>query len=182
MPLPPPELRIALIVVAIIAGFYDIRFRRIPNWLNVAGLLTGFALNTYLYGSTGFRNAVLGMALAALVYIPLHALGAMSAGDVKLMVAIGSIAGWRDWLVIFLIASVVAAFSGMMVLMGRGWLGRGLRDATLILLGEAELPARHPQSEGREIPSATAVGLPHGAVIALVCAALLSAAAVLTPG
>src|SRR5205809_6225394 len=45
-----PFVAAVLAVIVGIAAFTDLRERRIPNWLVLAGLLAGFALNINLYG------------------------------------------------------------------------------------------------------------------------------------
>ena len=71
-----------------IAAVYDIRFRRIPNWLVLTGLVLGLGLNTFLFRWPGARASLLGIGLAFLIYFPLYLLRGMGAGDVKLMAAI----------------------------------------------------------------------------------------------
>ena len=84
------------------AAVYDVRYRRIPNWISVAGVLLGFALNSFLWGWPGFRQSLIGFAIAFCAYLTMYALRAMGAGDVKLMAAVGAIAGGPDWFGIFI--------------------------------------------------------------------------------
>ena len=82
---------ISAIILAALAGWFDWRYRRIPNWLNILGVLAGIAMNTFLYqGLPGLGFALKGLFLAFAVYVVLYALHAMGAGDVKLMAAVGS--------------------------------------------------------------------------------------------
>jgi len=97
MPFPnvplPLLLKALLLSVAIVAAVYDWRFRRIPNWVSLAGLLAGFGAQIFLKGVEGLVSAGEGLGLALLIYFPLYLLRGMGAGDVKLMAALGSIAG-----------------------------------------------------------------------------------------
>ncbi len=106
---PPLIFQIVLIAVVAMAAIYDIRFRRIPNWLVLAGLVIGIGLNTFLFEWAGLLFALKGFAFAFVIYFPLYLLRGMGAGDVKLMAAIGSIVGWRNWLGIFIITAVVGS-------------------------------------------------------------------------
>lgn len=97
----PTVLNSTLIALVLVAAAYDLRFRRIPNWLNLSGVIAGFGVNTFLSGGHGLRNASLGLLCALLVYVPLYLIRGMGAGDVKLMAAVGAIAGPGHWLGIF---------------------------------------------------------------------------------
>ncbi len=97
----PLVLQVALLTLAVTAGFLDYRTRRIPNLPVLFGLMLGIGLNTMLDGTTGLGAAVRGVGLALLIYFPLFALRAMGAGDAKLMAAVGSIVGPGNWVIIF---------------------------------------------------------------------------------
>ena len=104
----PLVLKIALIAVVASAAFYDVRTRKIPNWLNLSGLVLGLGLNTLLLHAHGIMVALLGLGLSLLIYIPLYLIRGMGAGDVKLMAAVGSIAGPQNWLIIFVVTAIWA--------------------------------------------------------------------------
>src|SRR5262245_48655165 len=87
----PLANQITVAVLVIVAATYDLRFRRIPNWLVLVGIVSGFALNTLGGGLSGLRMAGSGFLLAFGIYVTLFALRAMGAGDVKLMAAVGSL-------------------------------------------------------------------------------------------
>ena len=42
---PPEKVLIVLLAMLIGAAIYDIRYRKIPNWLTLGGVLLGFAIN-----------------------------------------------------------------------------------------------------------------------------------------
>jgi prepilin peptidase CpaA len=98
-----------MVVVTLIAAATDVHSRIIPNWLILIGFAAGFGLNTALGGSAGLVTAALGFGLALLIYVPLFILRAMGGGDVKLMAAIGCMAGPHNWFLIFIFASVLGA-------------------------------------------------------------------------
>ena len=96
-----------LFALVLIAAIYDFRFRRIPNWLTVSGVVAGFLMNLGVLRSAGLGIAAAGLGLALLIYLPLYLLRGMGAGDVKLMAAIGAIVGPGNWLVIFIATALI---------------------------------------------------------------------------
>lgn len=100
-----------LIILVIITAICDIRTHKIPNVLTFPAILTGVLLNTIINGFQGLSFSIIGFFIGmALFFIP-FALGAMGAGDVKLMGAIGSLMGWR----FAVIATFFSAIAGLFV-------------------------------------------------------------------
>lgn len=162
----PLSLKFALIALVLVAAGYDWRFRRIPNWLNVAGALTGLVLNTFLFTHSGMMSAAIGMLLALLVYVPLYLLRAMGAGDVKLMGAVGAIVGPQQWFLIFLCSAIAGGLFAAFVSLKKGRLRATVLNVT-ILAGELmhfRPPARH--YETLDVRNRRSLRLPHGLAIA----------------
>src|SRR6266436_6462147 len=126
MSFPSVVFQIVLALVVIVAAIYDVRFRRIPNWLVLAGLVLGIGFNTFLFEWGGLRHSLFGLGLGLLIYFPLYLLRGMGAGDVKLMAVIGSIVGAANWLGIFLITAVLGGLVAMILLLVRGRLRNSL--------------------------------------------------------
>jgi prepilin peptidase CpaA len=166
--LPPPGVAAFLLAVVVGAAVYDVRYRRIPNWLTVSGVLIGLAMNTFLYqGWPGLRFALTGMAAGFGAYLVLYLLRAMGAGDVKLMAAVGALVGWEDWFAIFLITAIVGGVMALILVAVRGRLKTTLWNVGFIL---HEMKSGRPAYLGKEeldVRSPKALGLPHGAVIAV---------------
>jgi prepilin peptidase CpaA len=157
-----------LLAVVLGAAVYDVRYRRIPNWLTVGGILIGLALNTFLYqGWPGLRFALTGMAAGFGVYFVLYAVRAMGAGDVKLMAAVGAMVGWEDWFGIFLITAVIGGVMALILVATRGRMKKTLWNVGFIL---HEMKSGRPAYVGKEeldVRNPKALGLPHGSVIAV---------------
>jgi prepilin peptidase CpaA len=167
--LPPPGVEAAVIAVVLGAMVYDVRYRRIPNWLTVTGVVIGVALNGFLdQGRPGlFVGSLLGLAIGFGVYFVLYALHAMGAGDVKLMAAIGAIVGWPDWFGIFIITAIIGGIMALILVVARGRLKKTFWNVAFIL---SELKGGRPaymRKEELDVKSPKALGLPHGAVIAV---------------
>ena len=163
----PPVLKIVVLVLVAIAATYDIRFRRIPNNLNICGVIAGITLNTFLFARTGIATAVLGCMLALAIYFPLYYLRAMGAGDVKLMAAIGSLVGPQLWIGIFVCTVIAGGILAGAVAITR----RRFRDTMLnvaILVGELSRlrpPATHHAA--LDVKNTRSMRLPHGLTIAI---------------
>ena len=91
-----------------IAGWTDLRSRRIPNWLTVPGLVIGMVANTVLGGWIGLRDSLLGVGLAMALLLPFWLLRSLGAGDLKFAVALGAYTG-PGRLIDILLASVFVA-------------------------------------------------------------------------
>jgi prepilin peptidase CpaA len=165
----PPFLRFVLAAIVIVAAYFDIRWRRIPNWLTLPSFLLAFALSAFLadFPMRGVRHAALGLLAAMIVYLPLYLLRGMGAGDVKLMAAIGALVGWRDWLAIFILSSIVGGILAIALMIGKGRVRRTFANTGHIVWEMVHLRAPHLKSAEFDVSNPRAFTLPHGAVIAL---------------
>ena len=111
----PLVTQVVLVLIVMTAGIYDLRYRRIPNWLVLVGLVLGFGLNTFLFGLSGLGLSLKGMGLALLIYFPLYLLRAMGAGDAKLMAAVGAIFGPGNWIMLFMVTAVLGGVAAELV-------------------------------------------------------------------
>ncbi|SHN42686.1 prepilin peptidase CpaA [Duganella sacchari] len=121
---------VILCVLLALAVWNDLRTRRIPNALVFGGAVLGLILNTALppgdglfiqvFGGIGFLKALAGLAVGLLLLLPMYAMRALGAGDVKLLAMIGAFVGpgavTGIWLLTLLaggvLALVVAGFNG----------------------------------------------------------------------
>lgn len=83
---------LALTSLLAVCVFTDLRERRIPNKATVLGLLAGLVIGAFLQG--GFPSSALaGAGLALAFSFPLVVVGALGAGDAKLLTAVGAFVG-----------------------------------------------------------------------------------------
>lgn len=171
---PEPPIVAALIAVVLGAAVYDIRFRRIPNWISVGGVLLGLLLNTFLKASgsrwlslEGVLFSLEGLALGFGLYFLLYALHAMGAGDVKLMGAVGALVGPRDWFGIFVVTAILGGVLAVCVMLLRRRVKRTVWNLGYILGEMKHGRAAYVTREELDVKSPKSVGLPHGAVIAV---------------
>jgi len=163
----PLILRAVLVVIVVTAAIFDLRYRKIPNWLVLVGLVLGFGLNTFLFELAGLAAAAKGMGLALLIYFPLYLLRAMGAGDAKLMAAVGSIVGWGNWLAIFVATAVIGGVLGVIVLLFAGRIRKTFWNMGWILNEILHFRAPYHSSQELDVRSAQGMRMPHGVAIAL---------------
>jgi prepilin peptidase CpaA len=162
-----PLIQGALAALTLTAAFTDIRSRRIPNWLVLAGLIVGLILNAYFGQWSGLRSALLGFGLAALVYFPLYALRAVGGGDVKLMLAVGALTGASTWFSIFVVTSIVGGGMALMSLFGTGGFSRVMLNVGTIFASLFRLRAPYRANPELDVSNPSARRLPHAVMIAL---------------
>ena len=175
---PPPDIEILLLCLVAGAAVYDIRYRRIPNWLTLSGTLAGIGLNSFLrHGWSGVAFSLLGLALGFSVYFLLYLLRAMGAGDVKLMGAVGSLLGWQNWFGVFVITAILGGVMALIVAAGKKRLHKTIWNVAYILDEMKHGRPAYLSRQELDVKNPNAVGLPHGAVIAVGCLFFLALSA-----
>ncbi|MGZ3692764.1 MAG: A24 family peptidase [Bdellovibrionota bacterium] len=114
------QLSALAFAVGLVGGVHDLFTRRIPNWLTFPALILGIAAQFWLGGWAGGADALLGVLLGFALYFPIHFLGYMGAGDVKLLMAIGACTGWRVCLQVGVLAVLIGAVYALVEVIYRG--------------------------------------------------------------
>ena len=104
-----------LFVLLALAVGHDIRFRRIPNWLNFSGMAAGLAVSFALGGTAGLKESVLGWGFIAAVAGFFWSAGMIGGGDHKLLMVVGSFIGLTRAIPTL---AAIAIFGGVQAL---GW-------------------------------------------------------------
>jgi prepilin peptidase CpaA len=152
------------VLVAMVAGVLDWRYRRIPNWLTGSGLVAGVAVNTILYRWPGLKAALLGTALGLGLLLPFVLVRSLGAGDWKLAGALGACLGPRQLLSVLMGTVLVAGVMALAVVIWKGRLKRTLLNIAHLLAALFSL--RMPGSElSLDDPQSTKI--PFGVAMAL---------------
>ena len=178
-----PVTQVLLLLLVLPAAVFDYRQRRIPNWLVLAGLLAGTAMNTFLMydspsATTGLVFSLQGMGLAFLVYFPLYLLRGMGAGDVKLMAAVGAMVGWVLWLWILFFTAILGGITAVIVVLSKGRVHRTLQNLYMILMSIRYRQAPYATNPELDVSTDQGVRLPHGVIIAVGAIGFLTAKAI----
>jgi prepilin peptidase CpaA len=81
------------LLCATISAAYDVRCRRIPNFITLPAIVFGLLLHAVFGGWRQMVTAAAGGLICGLIFFVFYLAGGMGAGDVKLMTATGCIAG-----------------------------------------------------------------------------------------
>jgi prepilin peptidase CpaA len=138
-----PALMLGALVIAAVVT--DVRSRRIPNQLVLAGMLAGLVLQATVtpgaglfsvpFGALGLLKGLAGLALGLVLLLPMYALGAMGAGDVKLMAAIGTFLGPLDTLGAGLSSVLAGGVLALLVALFQGSLREVAENVKVMVLG-----------------------------------------------
>ena len=159
-----PAILAGAVLLSVIAGWTDLRSRRIPNWLTVPGLLIGVAANTVFGGWTGLKTSLVGAAVGLALLLPFVLLRSLGAGDWKLAGALGAFVG-AGLLVNLLLGSVfVAGLMAVGLVVYKGRIRQTLRNMghILISLVTFRLPGAQVSLDNPE-----SLKVPYGVALAL---------------
>jgi prepilin peptidase CpaA len=159
--------QILLGILVATAAIFDIRFRRIPNWLVLAGIVAGLMWNVYSSGWPGLIRGAEGLGLGFVLYFPLYLLRARGAGDVKLLAAVGTITGPANCLWIFLLTAILGGLIALILLLFTGRVRKTFFNVGWIMRDLLHLRAPYQSSEELDVTTTKGMRLPHGAMIAV---------------
>ena len=151
-------------MLALIAGWTDLRSRRIPNWLTLPGLIAGVALNARAGGLAGLKASLLGAGLGLLLLLPFVLIRSLGAGDWKLAGSLGAFVG-PGTLADVLIGSVfVAGVMALVLVIYKGRLRETVRNIGHLL---ASLGTFHMPGPEVSLDNPQSVNVPYGVALAI---------------
>jgi prepilin peptidase CpaA len=77
-----------------VSAFWDLRYRKIPNWATLPAIALGLVLNGLFHGWGGMKASGTGFLIGFGALLVLFVLSWMGGGDVKLMAAVGALKGY----------------------------------------------------------------------------------------
>jgi len=152
------------LVCAITGSVFDVRSRRIPNFITLPGILLGLLLHFAFGGWKQLGLAALAGLICGVLFLIFWLAGGMGAGDVKLMTAVAAIAGMP--LVPYLL--ILTALAGGVMALGLA-LWRGKLKETILNVGALAVHHRieglapHPQLN---LANARTLRLPYALAVA----------------
>lgn len=154
---------VAFVAVMGLAAISDFRFRRIPNWLTLGGLVLALLLRS-LTGSGPLLDGLAGAGLGLAVGLVLFVVRALGGGDGKLLMAAGAFFGFAPMVGALLAIGILGGLLGVFEAVRRGVILPSLYSAGSMMKRWATLG--RSGSEARSLDSAGAVKVPYGLAIA----------------
>ena len=161
-----PELTYpaAATACALVGSVFDVKSRRIPNFVTMPAFLFGLALHLALGGWRQLLSSLAAGLICAAVFLVFYIAGGMGAGDVKLILAVGCIAGLSH--VAYLLV-LTALSGGVMAIV---WaMARGQLQQTIMNVGELASHHRHAGLQPHpdlNLKNAATLRLPYALAIA----------------
>lgn len=166
-----PMAWLLMVATTAAAAVLDVKKFTVPNWLTLPLCLLGMIYHTALSGYAGLAFSVTGLVVGFLLLLVFFVIGAMGAGDVKLLAGVGAWLGPVNTIWICLVACIAAGFYSLGVYAMQGRFGRLMTPFRAILArcrsprrpATAALPvdvvARHKDRRWRVLPFALMIAI-----------------------
>jgi len=153
--------------VALVGAGFDIKSRRIPNVLTLPAILAGLLLHGLLDGWHGLLTSLAAGLICGVIFLIFYLAGGMGAGDVKLITAVGALAGLSNAAYLLVLTSLAGGVMGIAFALMRGRLKQTLFNVAAL--------AEHHKDEGLKphpdlnVLNQGTLRLPYGVAIAAGC-------------
>ncbi len=108
-----------MVLLMVSAVYTDLKFRKVYDKITVPMMLSGLIIGGIAAGLSGVKAAAIGLGVALAIYIVPCELAWIGGGDAKLMIALGSLEGYRFVLVTTLLGSILGFFQSLWLLAKR---------------------------------------------------------------
>jgi prepilin peptidase CpaA len=153
------------LILSLWIAWGDVRTHRIPNYLTLGTALAGLAFQLGAHGWPGLKDGFLGMVLGLVLLILPYLKGAMGAGDVKALAALGAWLGPERTFHLFLYMALAGGFLSLGVWWWQGLLWAKLRQGRVWLVNWFLSGPHRPGPAAP--PSPRTKGVPYGVALAL---------------
>jgi prepilin peptidase CpaA len=162
---PPSELTYPAVAIgcALVGSVFDVKSRRIPNFITGPAFLLGIAMHGLLGGWREMLCSLLAGVICGLVFLVFYVAGGMGAGDVKLMAAVGCIAGLPHVAYLLVLTALSGGVMAICLALARGRLQQTVMNVGVLashhtqqgLQPHPDLNVTNPQ--GLRLPYALAI-------------------------
>lgn len=106
-------LLVITLAAALIAIFFDLKYRIIPNFITIPSVICGVCIHSISSGITGFYSSILALLIGSGFFIIFYLLGGMGAGDVKLIGGVGALVGLEMMGPVLILTAFIGGFMGL---------------------------------------------------------------------
>lgn len=154
----------AAFTCALIGAGWDVATRRIPNWLTYGSLATGLVFRACFSGWHGVWYGVAGALVGGGIFLVFFLVHGMGAGDVKLMAAIGGLAGLGQVVIIVLASAIAGGILALAFMVFHRRVGRTLGNIWALIHYHLVFGAQsHPEIN---LQNPEAIRMPYALAIA----------------
>ena len=163
-----------LVPSILLASWIDYKAKKVPNWLNVAIVATGFVVQGYFYGMSGLSTGGLGLLVGFGLLIVPWSMHGMGAGDVKLMAAIGVWFGPAMTLASFCVGAVIGGVVAVVMIVSSGRMSHAVLNLQTILVKVSNRKTAFSEFGGAKTFGSTSQLLPYGVPLTIGSLIILS--------
>ncbi len=154
----------AAMLCAFIGAGFDLKSRRIPNFVTGPAILLGLLLHTSIDGWQGFLTSLASGLLCGVVFLIFYLAGGMGAGDVKLITAAGCLAGLSHAAYLLVLTSLAGGVMALAFALVRGRLKETLCNVLALTSHHSQAGlVPHPEIN---VLNTNTLRLPYGVAIA----------------
>ncbi|CBJ52060.1 A24 family peptidase [Ralstonia solanacearum] len=156
---------LSLAALVTTAAVWDVRTRRVPNWLVISGLAIALLVQCLEHGVlTGSWTWLLGTATGLGLLLGIYLLGGMGAGDVKLMGAVGAFMAPAGVFHVALVTFIVGGALALAMMLMRGNAHRSFANVSALLLslpfgGKTTAAGQDKKDRTTRLPYAVAIAI-----------------------
>lgn len=111
-----PIIDIVLILFLLISAYTDLKYRKVFNYTIVSLVILGIGLNYIFFNFAGLKSSFAGILSGFLFLFFFYLMGMVGAGDVKFLMAIGSLKGYEFTILGAIYGTIVGGIFALVLL------------------------------------------------------------------
>ncbi len=117
---------------AVVGSIFDIKSRRVPNFVTGPAILLGLSMHFVLGGWGQLFNSLAAGLICGLIFLVFYLAGGMGAGDVKLILAVGCIAGLSNIAYLLVLTAISGGVMAVCLALIRGRLTQTFMNVAVL--------------------------------------------------
>ena len=136
----------ATLLGSALGAAYDLRCRRVPNFITLPAALFGLGLHAARGGWTQLGSSLAAGLICLAIFAVFYIAGGMGAGDVKLMTAAGCLAGLPHVATLLFLTALAGGVMALGLALARGQLKQTIGNLSTLAVHHGSLGLRpHPR-------------------------------------